>query len=106
MIYLNQYMKNAKLIFKILKNTMTKIFHIFKTISSLEVSSLEIFLEENKNNLENIDKSVFNKTEFENVSFKFISSLQLKLIKFLSKKLINDYYEDSYYEILIHIFTQ
>ena len=95
---------------KILKNadeeTMNKIFYIFKTISVSEVSSLEKFLKDNKNNLENINKSIFKKNEFENVSFKFISSLQLELMKFLSKKLINDQYEDSYYEKLIHLFTQ
>ena len=95
---------------KILKNsdeeTMDKIFNIFKTISSLEVSSLHDFLISNKKNLENIDKVIFKQNEFENVSFKFISSLQLELIKFLSKKLINDQYEDSYYEKLIHLFTQ
>ena len=49
--------------------------------------------------MENIDKSIFKKSEFENVSFKFISSLQLELMKFLSRKLINDQYEDSYYVI-------
>ena len=95
---------------KILKNaneeTMNKIFDIFKYISSLEVSSVEDLLTKSKNNLENIDKSVFIKNEFEKVSFKFISSLQIELMKFISKKLINDQYEDSYYEKLVHIFTQ
>ena len=95
---------------KILKNaneeTMNKIFDIVKYISSLEVSSVEDLLNKNKNNLENIDKSVFTKSEFEKVSFKFISSLQIELMKFISKKLINDQYEDSYYEKLVHLFTQ
>ena len=97
-------------IFKILKSadeeTMDKIFYIFRMISSLEVASLEEFLNENKKDLENVDKAVFKKDEFEKVSFKFISSLQLELMKLLSKKLINDHYEDSYYEKLIHLFTQ
>ena len=95
---------------KILKNsdeeTMNKIFNIFKTISSLEVTALQDFLKNNKKNLENIDKVIFKQNEFENVSFKFISCLQLELMKFLSKKLINDQYDDAYYEKLIHLFTQ
>ena len=97
-------------IHKILKNaddeTIKKIFDIFKKVSSLEVLSLEQFLNKNNNNLENIDKSTFKNTEFERVSFGFISSLQLELIKFISKKLLNDQYEDSYFEKLIHYFTE
>ena len=95
---------------KILKNadekTMDKIFDIFKYISKLEVLSVDDYLKQNIKNLENIDKSVFSKNEFEKVSFKFISSLQIELMKFISKKLINDQYEDSYYEKLVHLFTQ
>ena len=97
-------------IYKILKNadeeTMNKIFFIFQNISELEVLNLEKYLEKNKEKFENIKNSTFTKNEFENVSFKFISSLQLELLKSLSKRLINDQYEDSYYEKLVHNFTQ
>ena len=97
-------------IHKILKNadekTINKIFDIFKKISSLEISSLEQFLFENKNNLDVSELKSFKNNDFERVSFEFISSFQLELIKFLSKKLINDQYEDSYYEKLIHLFTK
>ena len=104
------WISNQDNIHKILKNadeeTINKIFDILKKVSSLEVLSLDKFLNENKNNLDNTEKVVFKNTEFERIFFEFISSLQLELIKFISKKLLNDQYEDSYYEKLIHIFTE
>jgi hypothetical protein len=104
------WISNQDNIHKILNNaneeTTDKIFDIFTKVSSLEVLSLEQFLNNNTDNLESIDKNTFKNTEFERVSFEFISSLQLELIKFISKKLINDQYEDSYYEKLIHLFTE
>ena len=104
------WISNQDNIHKILKNaneeTINKIFDILKKVSSLEVLSLEKFLNESENNLENIEKVIFKNTEFERIFYEFISSLQLELIKFISKKLLNDQYEDSYYEKLIHIFTE
>ena len=95
---------------KIFKNadneTINKIFDIFKKVSSLEVLSLKQFLDENKKDLENLDKNKFKNNEFEKISFEFISCLQLELIRLLSKQLLNDQYEDSYYEQLIHHFTE
>ena len=95
---------------KILKNadneTINKIFDIFKKVSTLEVLSLKKFLDENKEDLENLNKKKFKNKEFEKISFEFISSLQLELIRFISKQLLNDQYEDSYYEQLIHHFTE
>ena len=79
------WISNQDNIHKILKNaneeTINKIFDILKKVSSLEVLSLEKFLNESENNLENIEKVIFKNTEFERIFYEFISSLQLELIK-------------------------
>ena len=104
------WMSNEDNIHKIFQNSdetcMNLIFDILQKVSVLEVDSIKKFLDKNKTNVDNFEKESFRNSELEKVSFEFISSLQLELIKHLSKKLLNDQYDNDYYEKLVHKFTE
>jgi hypothetical protein len=83
-------MKN--LLLKLKKDGIERIFNIFKIVSTWEVQHFKTYISEIKS-VQTIPKYSANSHD-EVTAFKFSSNMQIEILKSISKKLLNDNYEE------------
>jgi len=95
-------MKN--LLLKLKNNQINKIFEIFKTVSGWEVMNFSNYLKNFKDFSQSIPK-FSSSTNDEIIAFKFSSNMQTEILKSISKKLLNENYDDIENELLLKSFS-
>lgn len=91
------------LLLRLKKDQISRIFNIFEIVSSWEVQNFSKFIKAIKN-LKSLPKYSQNSDD-EVIAFKFSSNMQIEILKSLSKKLLNDNYEDIEQEQILHQFS-
>jgi alpha-tubulin suppressor-like RCC1 family protein len=94
-------MKN--LLLKLKKEGTDRIFNIFKIVSNWEVQHFKSFIADIQS-VQTIPKYSANSHD-EITAFKFSSNMQIEILKIISKKLLNDNYEDIENEQILHSFS-
>ena len=96
--------ENMKNLLAKLKNTeINRIFEIFKTVSSWEVKSFSVYLKNFKDFTQMQKFSNLNNDEI--IAFKFSSNMQIEILKSISKKLLNENYDEIENEQLLQSFS-
>ena len=102
-----QWMSNEenmkKMLIKLKKDDVNRIFNIFRTVSLWEVQRFSEFIK-SITSLKQLPKYL-STSDDEVIAFKFSSNMQIEILKTISKKLLNDNYDEIENEQVLHQFS-